>query len=153
MDIVLHPRFAENKSIYISYHKPVGTAARSARGRGAGAPAGETTLARGTWDGKAITNVRDIFATGATDTESSRIAFGRDGMLYMTVSAPGVGPAVVRSQDPTDYAGKVIRLRDDGTSRPTTRSRAGPASSRPSTRSAIATATRWWSTPRPATCG
>jgi len=27
MDIALHPRFAENKWIYISYHKPVGTAA------------------------------------------------------------------------------------------------------------------------------
>jgi len=76
--------------------------------------AGESTLARGVWDGKAITNLTDIFATGATVTESSRIAFGRDGMLYMTVSAPGTGPQVVRSQDPSDYAGTVIRLRDDG---------------------------------------
>ena len=41
--------------------------------------------------------------------------FGRDGMLYMTISAPGTGPQVVRSQDPGDYAGKTIRLRDDGT--------------------------------------
>ena len=115
MDVVLHPRFAENKWIYLSYHKPVGTPVAPARGRGAAvAPAGASTLARGTWDGKALTNVRDIFESGATDTESSRIAFGRDGMLYMTISAPGVGAAVVRSQDPNDYAGKVIRLRDDG---------------------------------------
>jgi glucose/arabinose dehydrogenase len=113
MDIVLHPRFAENRFVYISYHKPVPTG----RTLGNGQPelAGESTLARGVWDGKAITNLTDIFATGATGTESSRIAFGRDGMLYMTVSAPGTGPAVVRSQDPSDYAGKVIRLRDDGT--------------------------------------
>jgi aldose sugar dehydrogenase len=103
MDVVLHPRFVENKWIYLSYHKP------------AGGNAGATTIARGTWDGKALTDVRDIFESGATGTESSRIAFGRDGMLYMTISAPGIGPQVVRSQDPGDYAGKVIRLRDDGT--------------------------------------
>ena len=35
-------------------------------------------------------------------------------MLHMTVSAGGVGPTVVRSQDPQDYAGKTIRLHDDG---------------------------------------
>jgi glucose/arabinose dehydrogenase len=112
MDIVLHPRFAENHFLYISYHKPVPTG----RTLGNGQPeiAGESTLARGVWDGHAITNLTDIFATGATGTESSRIAFGRDGMLYMTVSAPGTGPAVVRSQDPSDYAGKVLRLREDG---------------------------------------
>ena len=116
MDVVLHPRFAENKWIYLSYHKPGGTPVAPARGRGAPvAPEGASTLARGTWDGKALTGVRDIFESGATNTESSRIAFGRDGMLYMTVSAPGVGPEIVRSQDPDDYAGKVIRLRDDGT--------------------------------------
>jgi glucose/arabinose dehydrogenase len=113
MDIVLHPRFAENKYVYISYHKPVATG----RTLGNGQPeiAGESVLARGVWDGNGITSLTDIFATGATGTESSRIAFGRDGMLYMTVSAPGTGPAIVRSQDPSDYAGKVIRLRDDGT--------------------------------------
>ena len=116
MDVVLHPRFAENKWIYLSYHKPVGTPVAPASGRGpAVAPEGATTIARGTWDGQALTNVTDIFESGATNTESSRIVFGRDGMLYMTISAPGTGPQVVRSQDPGDYAGKTVRLRDDGT--------------------------------------
>jgi erythromycin esterase/glucose/sorbosone dehydrogenase len=50
--------------------------------------------------------------TGAVDTEASRITFGRDGMLYMSISAPG--SKVERSQDPNDYAGKTVRLRDDG---------------------------------------
>ncbi len=72
-------------------------------------------LARGTWDGTALTDVRDIFRSGATRTESSRIGFGRDGMLYMTISASGTGPDVLRSADPNDYAGKTVRLRDDGT--------------------------------------
>ena len=29
MDIALHPQFDQNKWIYISYHKPVGTRRRS----------------------------------------------------------------------------------------------------------------------------
>jgi aldose sugar dehydrogenase len=102
MDVVLHPRFTENRWIYLSYHRPAGN------------KQGETVLARGTWNGTTLTDVRDIFETGATGTESSRIGFGRDGMLYMTVSAPGTGAAVLRSQDPDDYAGKTVRLRDDG---------------------------------------
>ena len=102
MDIALHPRFDENKWIYLAYHKP------------AGGGAGETVLARATWDGTALVDVHNIFESGATDTEASRIAFGRDGMLYMSISAPG-SPSVQRSQDPSDYAGKTVRLRDDGT--------------------------------------
>jgi glucose/arabinose dehydrogenase len=103
MDIALHPRFDENHWIYLAYHKP------TEEGLGA------TTLARGTWNGTALTDVRDIFASGATDTEASRITFGRDDMLYMTISGPGGGPDVSRAQDPNDYAGKVVRLREDGT--------------------------------------
>jgi aldose sugar dehydrogenase len=102
MDVVLHPRFADNHFVYLSYHRP------------ADKDAGETVLARGRWENGALVDVRDIFATGATNTEGSRIGFAADGMLHMTVSAPGVGPEVVRSQDPHDYAGKTIRLRDDG---------------------------------------
>jgi len=101
MDVVLHPRFAENHWVYLTYHKPVGED-------------GIATLARGTWDGTRLVDVKDIFDSGAADTEASRVVFGRDGMLYMTISAPG-SPKVQRSQDPGDYAGKVVRLRDDGT--------------------------------------
>jgi glucose/arabinose dehydrogenase len=100
MDVVLHPRFSENRWVYLTYHKPLGTG-------------GSTALARGTWTGDALVDVREIFDSGATATEASRIAFGRDGMLYMTVSAPG-SPHVSRSQDPGDYAGKLVRLREDG---------------------------------------
>jgi aldose sugar dehydrogenase len=102
MDVVLHPRFADNRFVYLSYHRP------------AGEDAGETVLARGRWENGALVDVRDIFATGTTGTEGSRIGFATDGMLHMTVSAPGVGPDVVRSQNPQDYAGKTLRLHDDG---------------------------------------
>jgi aldose sugar dehydrogenase len=101
MDVVLHPHFSENKWVYLAYHKPVQDGA------------GETVLARGTWDGKELVDVHEIFDSGAVDTEASRIKFGPDGMLYMSISAPG-SPKVQRAQDPNDYAGKVVRLRDDG---------------------------------------
>ena len=115
MDVVLHPRFAENHYVYLAYHKPVPIPGAPPAASGAPAMAGETTLARGTWNGTALTDVRDIFESGATRTESSRIGFGRDGMLYMSISASGTGPDVFRSADPNDYAGKTVRLRDDGT--------------------------------------
>ena len=102
MDVQLHPDFSANNWVYLAYHRP------------AGGDAGETVLARGTWNGAALVDVHDIFESGATETEASRITFGHDGMLYMSISAPG-SPKIRRAQDPNDYAGKVVRLRDDGT--------------------------------------
>jgi glucose/arabinose dehydrogenase len=101
MDVAVHPQFESNRWVYLTYHKPTG------------AGAGATTLARGTWDGARLVDVRDIFESGATETEASRVTFGRDGMMYMSISAPG-SPDVNRAQNPDDYAGKIVRLRDDG---------------------------------------
>jgi glucose/arabinose dehydrogenase len=101
MDVVLHPQFAENRWVYLTYHKPEGDD-------------GAVTVARGTWNGAALVGIRDFFESHAVRTEASRVTFGRDGMLYVSVGAPGGGPEVSRSQDPNDYAGKVVRLRDDG---------------------------------------
>ena len=59
---------------------------------------------------------KEIFLSDDVDTEVSRIAFGRDGMLYMTIGGPGTGPApsLNRPQNGNDYAGKLLRMRDDG---------------------------------------
>jgi glucose/arabinose dehydrogenase len=102
MDLALHPRFNENKLIYFTYHKPAATG-----------NAGVITLARGRWDGAALADVKDLFSA-IPSGNASRIVFGKDGMVYMTV---GVGdpPGAARAQDPNDLAGKVLRLRDDGT--------------------------------------
>ncbi len=94
MDIALHPKFAENHFVYLTYTKPLGDKKRT------------TAIARGRWDGSALTEVKDIFTLNEAGT--SRIAFGRDGMLYMTTT--GNDP-----QDPNTLGGKVLRLRDDGT--------------------------------------
>lgn len=104
MDVALHPRFAENKLVYFTYNKP-------------GERGATMALARGVFDGAQLTGVRDIFVADAWSKRegqlSSRMAFARDGMLYMTVSHRG---EAARAQDLNDHAGKVLRLRDDGTS-------------------------------------
>jgi glucose/arabinose dehydrogenase len=113
MDIALHPRFAQNKWIYISYHKPMGTA-KSVEGRDA--PIASNAILRGTWDGKALTEVRDIFVADDIDMEASRLAFGPDGMLYMGIGGPGTGSKISmdRAQGTNDLAGKILRMKDDG---------------------------------------
>lgn len=105
MDIVLHPHFAQNSLIYFTYTKPPASDA------GPKAP-GIMTLARGRWNGSAITDFQDIFSAVHANMPS-RIIFGRDGMLYMSV-AVGDPPEAERAQDPNDLSGKIIRLTDDG---------------------------------------
>jgi glucose/arabinose dehydrogenase len=113
MDIALHPRFAENRWIYISYHKPVGKALDV---NGRPSILASNAVLRGTWDGKALTDVRDIWVADDVDMEMSRLAFAPDGTLFMTIGGPGTGPkeSLDRPQHGNDYAGKIVRMRDDG---------------------------------------
>ncbi|HEY1305104.1 MAG TPA: PQQ-dependent sugar dehydrogenase [Vicinamibacterales bacterium] len=112
-DVALHPRFSENKYVYLTYDKPRGD------------KQSVLAVARGKWDGKALTEVRDIFvAEGASCV--SRMVFGRDGMLYVSTFGAGGESA----QQPESYAGKVLRLKDDG-STPTDNPFAGKQGSRP----------------------
>ncbi|HZF27731.1 MAG TPA: PQQ-dependent sugar dehydrogenase [Gammaproteobacteria bacterium] len=98
-DIALHPQFATNHFVYLTYAKPPPEGGMAGNG-----------LARGVWDGKALTNVREIFLTTDTSTVS-RITFGRDGMLYMSTW----GDRADIAQKTDGLGGKVLRLRDDGT--------------------------------------
>jgi len=113
MDIALHPRFAENRWIYISYHKPMGT---GAGWDGKASPLASNSILRGTWTGDQLTDVTDIFVADDVDMEVSRLAFGQDGTLYMTIGGPGTGPheSLDRPQHGDDYAGKILRMNDDG---------------------------------------
>ena len=103
LEVALHPRFAENRTLYLTYSK-------------AGDQGNTTALARARFDGKALTDVQDIFIADnwskGTAHFGSRLAFGRDGMLYMTV---GERNDRNRAQDTSNHGGKVLRLRDDGT--------------------------------------
>jgi glucose/arabinose dehydrogenase len=100
MDVVLHPQFAATRLIYFTYLKPGATERQSV-----------LTVARGTFDGSAITGLTDIFSAGPGVSGPSRLAWGRDGKLYMTTPSGGNGSS---SQDPNTYSGKVLRLNEDG---------------------------------------
>jgi glucose/arabinose dehydrogenase len=100
MEVLLHPQFATNRFIYFTYLKAVNEKQAA------------LTLARGRFDGTAISELKDIFSCGAGVSGPSRLAWGRDGKLYMTTPSSGNGNS---SQDPNTYAGKVLRLNDDGT--------------------------------------
>jgi glucose/arabinose dehydrogenase len=98
---------------------PAAAAAAPPAGRGGGGGQGTITLARGRWDGTALVDVKDIFSA-IPSGNASRIAFGKDGMVYMTVGFGDIPPPYVNAasappQDPNNLAGKVLRLRDDGT--------------------------------------
>jgi aldose sugar dehydrogenase len=102
LDVALHPDFASNRLVYLSYSKP--------------GPQGATTaVARGRLEGGRLTGVEDIFVADAWASGSqhfgSRLAFGADGMLYVTVGERGLqAPA----RDPSNHVGSTVRLHDDG---------------------------------------
>ena len=104
LGIALHPDFASNRLVYIVYTAQAGgrIVNRLARYREV-----NNTLAE-----RAIL-FDDIPA--ASNHDGSRVKFGPDGFLYMTM-----GDAAVASlaQDLGSYAGKIFRLRDDGRSAP-----------------------------------
>lgn len=102
LDVALHPRFADNRLVYLSYSKP--------------GPDGATTaLARGRLEADALTEVADIFVADARGSGGnhfgSRIAFDRDGLLYLTI---GERNEQDPAQDLGNHKGTVVRLTDDG---------------------------------------
>jgi len=103
MDVALHPKFAENKLVYLTYNKPGPNKTIA------------TALARGRLENGALADVRDIFVADWLPEEAngynSRMAFGRDGMIYVSNGASNSDS----SQDPKSHRGKIMRLRDDGT--------------------------------------
>jgi glucose/arabinose dehydrogenase len=107
-DIALHPQFAQNSLVYFSYNKlgePVPDATPPRR-------QSAITVQRGKLEGTALTNVQEIF-TGewSTGSSGSRLAFGNDGLLYVSTGAPF---GMTTAQDPASVYGKILRLRDDG---------------------------------------
>ena len=102
LDVALHPRFAENNLVYLSY------AARGADGVG-------TEAARGRLAGNRLENVQVIFRQSPKGNRGqhfgSRLVFDRAGLLYITLGDRG---EMSRAQKPDDHAGSVIRLHDDG---------------------------------------
>ena len=103
LEVAVHPQFAQNQFVYLTYSK----------GK---EKEGTTALARGRFDGKALVDVKDLLVTDNWNTGGvhfgSKLAFGKDGMLYMSV---GERNDRVRAQNPNIHGGKILRLKDDGT--------------------------------------
>lgn len=103
LEVLPHPRFSENQLLYLTYSKPCAEGAT-------------TALFRARFDGKTLTDGRDLFVADNCNTGNphfgSKLAFGRDGMLYMTIGERGDRN---RAQNAASHGGKILRLRDDGT--------------------------------------
>jgi glucose/arabinose dehydrogenase len=117
-DVAIHPRFAENRYVYISYAKE-------------GEKGNTLAVARGRFDGRTLSEVTDILVanawnatvpptSGGGGTFGGRMLFGPDGTLYVTVGdrdtrvAGNDASIRMRAQSLTDHGGKVLRVRDDG---------------------------------------
>jgi glucose/arabinose dehydrogenase len=99
MDVVIHPRFAENKFVYLAYTKPLDATRRT------------LAVARGKWDGKGLTETKDVFVSNEPGGSATRLAFGRDNTLFISTAS---GTPAESSQDPKLLAGKILRLTDEG---------------------------------------
>lgn len=100
LDMALHPKFAENKLIYFTYHKPLDGDAYT------------LALGRGRYEGAGLSNVQELYAGDPVRGWGSRLAFAPDGLIYVTVGGAGRIPDAQKTN--TIY-GKVLRLMDDGT--------------------------------------
>src|SRR5687768_6787802 len=127
--VVLHPRFTENRTVYLTYSKGKDAQTRTPT---------TVAIARARFDGKTLSAIEQIFEADAWGGGSSpaRAEFGPDGMLYFAV---GVRDSRNSSDDASDrikaqqldnHAGKVLRLTENG-SAPADNPFVGKAGARP----------------------
>ena len=102
LDVVLHPDFASNRWVYLSYSKP--------------GPQATTAVVRGTLGDSGLTDVQEIFEADAFSGHDvhfgSRMVFGGDGLLYITVGERGERD---EAQNTVNHQGTTLRLQPDGT--------------------------------------
>jgi glucose/arabinose dehydrogenase len=103
LDVALHPDFASNQLVYLSY------AADGERGAG-------TEVCRGRLVEGQLLDVEVIFVqrpkTSGSLHYGSRLLFARDGTLYVTLGERY--RHMDRAQDPGDHLGTVVRIAPDG---------------------------------------
>ena len=105
LDIVLHPDYAKNGWIYITY--------ASTEGEGDG---GNTKLIRAKLQNGSLIQIESLYKASPNTTKGqhfgSRIVFDKEGFIYF--SAGERGDHFVNPQDITRDNGKIYRLNDDG---------------------------------------
>ena len=114
MDVALHPDFATNRLLYLSYGKPNDDGSQ-----------GTTTVVRGRMErgpeGYRVVDVEEIFESDAWGDNNNhfagRMVFDPDGYLFLAVGERMVSPDLMAdhpAQDLTNHMGTIVRLHDDG---------------------------------------
>lgn len=102
LDVTLHPNFASNRWVYLTY------SAGGWRGMG-------TELARGRLEGGALRDVQVLFKAAPKVSGGrhfgSRVRFLPDGTLLLTLGDRGERPS---AQSMESHSGSTVRLNDDG---------------------------------------
>ncbi|MQX51822.1 PQQ-dependent sugar dehydrogenase [Alcanivorax sediminis] len=104
LDMALHPDFANNQRLYLSYSKPCGE------------DGGTTAVGYGLYQQGSLNDFRDVYVAEKSCTRTAkhfggRILFDDAGHLFLTIGDRGQRE---RAQDTSDPAGSVLRLHDDG---------------------------------------
>jgi glucose/arabinose dehydrogenase len=112
--VVVHPDFATNRLVYVSYMK--GDEQRQTLG-----------LSRGRLAGAKLVDAKEIFVADAWENArmayTGRLEFGPDKTLYVSVGdrdrlccgQQDDNSIRIRAQSLSDHVGKILRLKDDGT--------------------------------------
>lgn len=104
LDVALHPDFASNRLVYLSY------ASADADGHAG------TRVARARLADHRLEGLEEIFIANARTPTGvhfgSRLVFARDGTLFVTLGDRGEREL---AQDLASHGGKIVRIRDDGT--------------------------------------
>ena len=114
--VAIHPKFAQNQFVYVSYPKRDGDRITLA-------------VARGRLSGAKLTDVQEIFVADAWETGGNlagRVFLTPDASLYVTVGdrdrlcCTGTEDNSLRmkAQSLDNHVGKTLKLRDDGTAPP-----------------------------------
>ncbi|MDE0474813.1 MAG: PQQ-dependent sugar dehydrogenase, partial [Gammaproteobacteria bacterium] len=111
LDVALHPDFASNRLLYLSFaaqHEDGGSS---------------TVVVRGRFENDALTGVEEVWVAQSRgrDHFGSRIAFDADNYLFITAGDRQVSPrgglaelSAHPAQDLSTHHGVVVRLHDDG---------------------------------------
>jgi aldose sugar dehydrogenase len=108
LDVVPHPNFSSNHLIYLSYSKPYPDSGAT------------TAVVRGRFENDRLTDVQEVFVAQSRGAGhyGSRLAFDRNGMLFVTVGDRQVPPRgnleAHPAQDLSNHHGKINRIHDDG---------------------------------------
>ncbi len=107
-DVILHPQYADNSVVYVSYSEP-------GDGGNSGAAVARATLSLDPSGGGKLADLRVIWRqepkVSGQGHFGQRLAFGADGKLWITSSER---QKFTPAQDMKANLGKVVRLNDDG---------------------------------------